>query len=87
MPAVVSCCAAGGLAHRLGDAEIGHQRVPSGEQHVVGLDVAVDHALRVRVGERVGDLGEEPHRLVDRQLALAGRAARGAFSPSTNGMT
>ena len=38
---------------------------------VVRLDVAVHHALLVRVRQRVGHLAQESHRLVHRQLALA----------------
>ena len=47
---------AGGVAHRLGDAEIDHQGVPIGEEDVLRLDVTVHHARRGRYGERVGDL-------------------------------
>ena len=59
------------FAHRLGDPEVGHQRVLPGEEHVVRLDVAVHHALRVREGERVRYLDQDPDRIVDRQLAPA----------------
>ena len=41
MPVWVELLAAG-LAHRSGDAEVGHQRVAAHEQDVLGLDVAVD---------------------------------------------
>ena len=41
------------------------------EQHVVGLDVAVDDAVAVGVGEGVHDLAQELGRLGHRQLALA----------------
>ncbi len=61
--------AAGRFAHRLGHAEVGDQGVAAGDQHVVGLDVAVDHALAVGVGQRVGDLGRDPDGVGDRQLA------------------
>ena len=53
------------------DAEVGHHRLPLVEQDVLGLDVAVDHALAMRVIERARDLAREPHRVVDRQLLLA----------------
>ena len=43
---------------------------PCGQQHVVRLDVAVHHAALVRVGERGGDVAQEPDRLGDRQLAV-----------------
>ena len=39
------------------------------EQDVVRLDVAVDHTALVRVGERVGDLAQDPSRLVRREHA------------------
>ncbi|CAA9298234.1 MAG: hypothetical protein AVDCRST_MAG11-638 [uncultured Gemmatimonadaceae bacterium] len=43
------------------DAEVGDHGAAAlaVEQDVVGLDVAVHHAARVRVGERVGDVGED----------------------------
>ena len=44
---------------------------PGLRQHdVAGLEVAVDDALLVRGGERVGDLRPELHHLVERQRAL-----------------
>ena len=49
------------------DAEVGQHRVHLGrrarlEQHVGGLEVAVDHAVGVAGGERVRDLGGEQGR-------------------------
>ena len=73
----------GGLAHRLGHAEVGHQGVPAGEHHVVRLDVAVHHARRVRVGQRVGHLEQDPDRVV-RSGSSPWRASRArSDSPST----
>ncbi len=63
--------AAGSVAHRLGHAEIGHQRMTLREHHVVRLDVAVHHPQLVRMRQRVDHLGDEPHRLVHRQRAFA----------------
>ena len=42
-----------------------------GEQDVVGLDVAVDDAVPVGVGEGVDHLAQDAHRLDDGQLAFA----------------
>ena len=71
---------AGRLAHGLGHAEVHDQCVSPGQEHVVGLDVPVDHALRVRERERVGDLDQEPDGLVHRELALAGQAVAEALA-------
>ena len=56
------------------------RRIP-GEQHVVGLDVAVNDAVRVGVAQRVGHVAQDPHGLGHRQLAVAPepRAERLAF--------
>jgi hypothetical protein len=63
--------ALGGRGERLGDPEVGHHRVPAREQHVLGLEVAVHHALAVRVGEGVGQLAHEPHHIRDGQGPVA----------------
>ena len=68
------------------DAEVGHHRVAVVQQDVVGLDVAVDDALPVRVVERVGGLTRDPHRLVHRELRSRSSRAR-SDSPSMYGMT
>ncbi len=59
------------FAHRLGDAKVSDQRVATREQHVVGLDVSVNHAARMRVGQRVGDLAQDPGCFGNRKLAVA----------------
>ena len=61
---------AAGAAHRQGDPEVGHQRAAIVQQHVLGLDVSVDHPMAVGVVERSGHLGGDPHRLGDGQLLL-----------------
>ena len=43
-----------------GDAEVEHARLRAPDHEDVGrLDVAMDHALRVREGERVGDAAND----------------------------
>ena len=67
---------------RAGDAEVGHQRLAVGEQDVLRLDVAMDHALAVGMVERVGDLPGDAEGLVDRQLRSSRSRSR-SDSPST----
>ena len=45
--------------------------VAVGEEDVAGCDVAMQHSLAMRVGERFGHLPAEPHHVGDRQRALA----------------
>ena len=53
------------------EPEVGQVDVILGrDQHVGGLDVAVHEAARVGGVERGGDLADDPHRPVRRQLAL-----------------
>ena len=61
---------AAGLARGERDAEVGDQRLAVVQQDVLGLDVAVDDAVAVRVVERGGDLAGDPDRVVDRELLL-----------------
>ena len=51
---------------RLADAEVGHDRVAFVQQDVLGLDVAMDDVVAVRVVERVGHLDGDAQRVVDR---------------------
>ena len=46
--------------------EVAHQRVTTGDQDVVGLDVAVDDALGVRIRERVADVPEDHEDMIHR---------------------
>ena len=60
---------------------------PTLEQDVLGLDVAVDDTVRVRVAQRVGHLAADLERVVHGQLLLAGQPIAQRLSPSTYGMT
>jgi hypothetical protein len=53
------------------DPEIAHHRLARLKQDVLGFDVAMDHALRMRVVERLGHVGGDPHGLVHRKLVLS----------------
>ena len=57
----------GGVTDRLGDPEVGHQGVAPREENVFRLDVAVHHAVLVRIGQRIGHFADDPGCLVDRQ--------------------
>jgi hypothetical protein len=46
-------------SHGPGDPEVGHHRLAFLQQDVLGLDVAVDHALAVRVVQGTGHLARE----------------------------
>ena len=58
-------------AERERDAEVGHHRPAVLQQDVLRLDVAVDHAVLVRVLERVGHGDRDLDRFVDAELGLA----------------
>ena len=62
------------LAHRLGDAEVddlGHRPdVMHFDQHVTGLEIAVDHALLMRVLHAVAERDEQLQPLARRELLL-----------------
>src|SRR5262249_32953450 len=65
----VVCCASPSGAR---DAEVEDLRLPGlVDEDVPGLQVAVDHALLVRVLDGVGDLREEIEALVRPQFSLA----------------
>src|SRR3954470_9551580 len=53
------------------DPEVGDQCLAILEEDVLGLDVAVNDAVPVRVVERAGDLAGDSQRVVDRELPLA----------------
>ena len=71
-----------GVAHGLGDAEVERPpRCPLEEHHVVGLDVAVHHALRVRERQRVGHLVAGSRDALEDRQPPRGPAARAATRP------
>ena len=53
------------------DAEVGNQRLPLVQQDVLGLEIAVDHAVPVRVVQCAAYRDRDANCLVDRQLSLA----------------
>ena len=61
---------AAGLAHRERDAEVGHHRLAVLEEDVLGLEIPVDHAVPVRVIERVGAGDGDAEGVVHRELLL-----------------
>ena len=69
----------GGL-ERAGNPKIGEVGVRSGEQDVVGLDVAVDHALRVRVGQPISHFTQNLHGFADRQRTRPANASAERFA-------
>jgi hypothetical protein len=62
---------AAGTLHRERDAEISHQRMAALEQDVLGLDVAMDDTLVVRVLEGVGNLTGDQDGVGDGKLLHA----------------
>jgi hypothetical protein len=81
------------------ETEVEEHRVPTdarpGHHDVLGLQVAVHDALRVRARERVEDLEHQVHRVVDREGALrrehlaerlAGDEVEGGVEPALGGL-
>ena len=58
------------LAGRQRDPEVRHQRLAVVQQDVLGLDVAVDDVVPMRVVQRRCDLGCDADRVRDRELLL-----------------
>jgi hypothetical protein len=56
--------------HSTRDAEVRDDRLASGKQHVLRLDVAVDDTIGVGVAERTRDLLGNPDRLVERESSF-----------------
>ena len=83
------CC------QQLGDAEVEHlhaargasRRVVGHQEQVVGLEVAVDDAARVRGGQRARGLRGDAARVRRRQPARRARRRAARLSPSSSSMT
>lgn len=61
-----------GVFEQLGDPKIGQQRrAVVVDQDVGRFDVAVSDTVSMSVGEGVGDLGDDPHRLIERKRSRA----------------
>ncbi len=71
MAELLSGALSGGGTYRQRDAKIRDHRATIVQQNVLGLDVAVDVIVAVRVIESVGHLRRDLHRLVDRELRFA----------------
>ena len=86
MPAWVSAVRVVFLDQQLGDAEV-EQLEPAlaGDQHVGGLEVAMDHELAVRVLDGAARVLEEAQALLDGELR-ARRSTSVSGSPSTYSM-
>jgi hypothetical protein len=69
-PGVRQPAAAARLGQRPGHAEVGEDGMVLLQEDVFGFDVAMDHALGVRVCKRVGDLVDDANRVRDGDLAL-----------------
>ena len=70
-----------GGAHRQGDPEVRHQRRAVVQQDVLGLDVAVDHTVSMRVVEGAGRPPSRSARHQRPEAASPERAGRGAIRP------
>ena len=76
------------VLHGVGDAEVGQHRVAGRrEQDVLGLEIAVDHAERVGVGQRRRHLPRQLHRRRHAQPARARRSRSRSEPVSTYGIT
>jgi hypothetical protein len=62
------------------DSEIGDNRVTARQQNILGLDVAVDHPLAVRVRERVRYFPRDSRRCVNGELPLAAHSQTESLS-------
>ena len=67
-------------ANRLGDAEVGDHGAAFGAEDVAGLDVAVHHAMPVRVRKRTRDVAQKRDRVGHRECAFARESAGQGFA-------
>ena len=59
------------MLFRSRDPEVADDRLALVKEDVLGLEVAMDNTVAVRIVERAGDGGRDVERLVDRELMLA----------------
>ena len=76
----------GGGVEEASDAEVGEHRAAPGQQHVGGLEVAVDDPGRVRVREGVRQVRAERGDLLPGQAPSRAMTC-GSEGPETNSMT
>ena len=58
-------------AHRQRDTKVHHHRAPVVQQEVLGLDIAMNHAVPMRVVECVGHFACDAHRFIHAELRFA----------------
>src|SRR5256885_16188210 len=68
-------------ADRARDTEVGHPGVIAGQEDVFGLDVAMDDAVSVRVGQCVTDLEGDAQRRLEWQAVLPPQAGPQRLAP------
>ena len=67
-------------AHRERNAEVGNPGRPIMQEYVLGLDIAVDHAVAVGVVERARHLAGDPDGVRNGELLLAGEPVAEGFA-------
>ena len=69
-----------GSRERLGDAEIGYQRMRFRKQDVCRFDVSVDHPAPMSIVQRIGYLARDSRRVRDRKRTLSGQPVPERFA-------
>ena len=63
---LAACCFAQSLRH----SEVGDKRVVPPQHHVFGFDIAMHHAVRMRLSESVNHITEDPDGFNNREFAF-----------------